>query len=371
MRRLCFAAILQICLLLAVESGAEDESPPKPGEVSQVSTDVFGEPLPVWIPAAHSEDEKRRWPVFLYYHGTNGSPNLRFAIAAAGQSDWIVIGMTYQQKGRFSYGRERLQVEIDSYQKVLEDWNERFSLRLDPQRVFVGGFSKGGWLSGLFLEEDPRIAGAVVMGAGRADRADFDPSEISLTGKPVYFGLGESDGNVAMSYRGRLDYEAQGATVTWDLWEGLGHSVPARVPESLRQWFRLAGRKEGSQVVVSEALGWLESEKDRLEQLEHPAKRWEEWEILRARPYYSLADEELRKEFQGWREVLSKTNEVPPEVEARDRFFEILRAEAKNRYVETLRKAHEEYGRLANESPNTYWGQKAKVARERTGTLLP
>lgn len=363
--------ILSLHDLHSEESKASSEGSPVPGQVSKIPFAPLDSSLPVWIPEGHEEDDKRRWPVLLYYHGTNGNPTLRFAMDAAGQEDWILIGMSYREKGRFSYQPDNLRAEIEVYNELLETWNERFSLRLDPRRVYVGGFSKGGWVSALFLEEDPRLAGAVILGAGHLGRADFDPAQFSLDGKPVYIGLGESDGNVGMSFRAKEVYEAAGARVTWEFWSNLGHTLPRKCTPSLHQWFRIEGQLDGSHEIESKAIQWLEAEWSKAEVLENRVEQWTAVEEIKEAPWFRFADREILSEIREWEESWLRSEGSEEELAAKERYFSTLEAESKNRYVETLREAKERYHRLASEYPRTYWGARAAKARDRCAALLP
>lgn len=357
--------------LAFLTSAPADPIVPKPGQVTEISHPPLAEPLLLWLPGSHGENPDRLWPVCLYYHGTKGAPTLHFALEAAGRENWILIGMTYRESGRFQGSRENVEAERQIYQDLLEEWDARYSLGLDPGRVFVAGFSKGGWVAGLFVESDPRLAGAVILGAGLLDRPGEPRRPRPIGGKPVYFGLGEKDGNVAMSFRGVEILEKDGARVTWDLWEGIGHAIPAKAPVFLQQWFDREGAESGSLAVRSDAVEWMEAERARIRALESPVDRWEALDVLSRSPWRDLADAELDAEIVSLQSEVAAREDLVEEREAREAYLRILEAESANRWVETLRVAHDAYEALALAHPETRWGKRAAVARDRTASLLP
>ncbi len=367
-----FFSLLGSLIVLSVASITAEDSPgPTPGTITELPFSLLSQSLLLWLPKSHGEDPDRRWPVCLYYHGTNGSPTLNLALEVAGRENWILIGMTYREAGRFQGTPENLEAEKQIYQSLLEQWNADYSLQLDPNRVFVGGFSKGGWISGLFLENDPRLAGAIILGAGLLHETGEPESERSVSGKSVYLGLGEKDGNVAMSFGGADLLRTWGANVTWDLWEGIGHSISRPAPVYLQQWFAVEGAEKESLSVQSDAVEWLEKEWERIRELKTPLDQWAALENLNQSPWREFVDSELDSELALLRAELATQQDLVDEREARIQFFEILKAESENRRVETLRIAHQAYGVLASERSETLWGKRAAIARDRAAVLLP
>ena len=56
-------------------------------------------------------DPGRKWPAVFYYHGTNGKPTTDLIRAHTGDQDFFVVGMTYLQKGKFTFTKETLEAE--------------------------------------------------------------------------------------------------------------------------------------------------------------------------------------------------------------------------------------------------------------------
>ncbi|NIP97911.1 MAG: prolyl oligopeptidase family serine peptidase, partial [Akkermansiaceae bacterium] len=109
-------------------------------------------------------DQGRKWPAIFYYHGTGGKPTTELIRSHTGGQDWFVVGMAYRQKGSFTYSRQTLEDEWQILHATRRHLATKYNL--DPKRVYVAGFSKGGWMSGFMLQRDPSLAGAIILGAG-------------------------------------------------------------------------------------------------------------------------------------------------------------------------------------------------------------
>ena len=189
----------------------------------------------VYVPSDYTDE--RDWPVIFCYHGQSGQPTtwpMRQAIRGKG---FIVIGMGYvPTKKKMTRGQymNLLKREKRSVLEVKKYVGEH--LRVDEKRLFVTGFSKGGWHSANMVEASPRgWAGAVIFAAGR--RGIVQPaSKKALRGKPIYIGAGENDVNMKAAKKAAAYYRRLGAEVTFEEFKGAGHSFDPSGSEILYNW---------------------------------------------------------------------------------------------------------------------------------------
>lgn len=365
-------AVLVVSSFSVSPARTEEAPRPRPGEVVEIPFAPLGTDLKIWLPPDHGEDPERRWPIWLYYHGTGGRPTVGFPLQAVRRGDWVVVGMTYRKRGRFDYSHRNLAAEREIYHELLRTWNRDHALQLDPEKVFVGGFSKGGWLAGLFLESDPILAGAIVLGAGASSRSGEVSPRPFDSPRSVYVGVGESDGNLGMSHRAREHFKRLGGRVTLDVWPDCGHALPRSAPTFLRQWLRLrAARPEDEFGIRAEAVEWMDDTLREIADGDDPVEAYFALDRLRDAPWYPLADREITTEITERLARLGSGPQLHDEIRARDRFHQILAVETRDRYLKTLRQVNGDYALLAEKFPDTRFGKKAALSRDRTAAMLP
>ncbi len=205
----------------------------------------------VWIPHDYTPD--RSWPViFCWYTGAGtGWP---FHQVTHGQG-FIIVSMYYTPSGypRLHHGRQWIRAEKALFLETLKVTSSH--LNVDPELVFMGGYSKGGYHTGIIGEQVlDSLAGLIIMGAGRyaivkkdtASRTryvtyDHYPlSKKGIRGKRIFIGVGEHD---AANQRARLGaqlYGDWGADVTFEEWPGVGHMIntPVFPSKMLHNWLR-------------------------------------------------------------------------------------------------------------------------------------
>ncbi len=341
-------------------------------EETTIAIDSLPDPVIVWTPDDFASQPDRRWPVVYWYPGTGGKPSVDFIRRHVDQRDWIVVGMGFREPGRFEGGEANVATEL----AILHGVRERLAApyRLDPARQYVGGFSKGGWISGMYLTRDPTLAGALILGAGWLE----PPPSAGVAGplRAIYAGIGELDGNRAMIQRAVRESALHHIAVTLDVWAGLGHRGPDQ-SESLRQWLRVAGAAgqngETSQVdpLLDEAVNWFDAAFGKLTSSKEPLpNRYFALETLSRMPFFAILDEESRSvaaaAFKEW----SARPELAPEIAAKRRFDEILDRESRDRMIGTLEICRDDYRKLAESAPGTIFGEAAARAAERADALL-
>jgi predicted esterase len=367
--------------LLAAGSGSArtgdelNEVPLTPGTVVEFCWPGLPQPLQVFVPGNYDDSAGavQTYPVLFYYHGTDGRPTVDFVRHHSAGRDWVLVGMTYRSPGRFQYSKEGIAKEMEIYQAVRLALSQR--LRIDGARTYVGGFSKGGWVSALFLEKDPFLAGGLIMGGGVFERRDESEPPAFSRPKAIYIGIGEDDGNFALSHKAKRHFDQFGASTTLELWAGIGHSLPAEARD-LRQWLRVeasgsAATDPENHPMRAEAITWFDRELRRIQKDEPAAiDRYLSLQRLAGAPFSKLADQEA---LNAAKKCYAKTVSEPDlaaEMEAEKRFREILERETRDLLVQTLIACHRDYAELAQTMPDTYFGQRARASEERTRRTL-
>jgi hypothetical protein len=125
--------------------------------------------------------------------------------------------------------------------------------KLDRSRVYLAGVSKGGWHVGMLARENVgNVAGLVILIGGCGRESVRTPGS-RFRGKSIYIGVGETDGGFVPSVRAREYYRRNGAFVTFEIYEGMGHRTPVRIP-LLAAWFEAQARHAGTFVAQQNAL---------------------------------------------------------------------------------------------------------------------
>jgi len=178
----------------------------------------------VYVPLDYTPE--RPWPIIFCYHGYNGSATTwPFKQVTKGEG-FIIVGMNYATKG---YHQE-LAPHKTGPEKAFFDEALRIvsaHLNVDPAFVFMGGYSQGGYSTTALGEQMlDRLAGRLVLGAGRRD-VDQDPPPLDkLRGKPVFFGVGElDDPHYLRAKKAAEVYRQWGADVTFEAWPGETHGL--------------------------------------------------------------------------------------------------------------------------------------------------
>jgi len=195
--------------------------------------------IKLYVPANYTPDHK--WPLVLFYHGMNGSPTTDCIARHCEGKDFIIVGMSYCETQESQMTKEQQAVYIEKERKnFLETvgW-VKANLSLDPERVFLGGISKGGWTTSFVGEREmKRLAGFIILLAGRQRGAVPGPQ--AMNGFPIYIGVGETDPNLLPGVHAAGFYRHSGADVCYEEFEGQGHQAPAKAV-LLTQWLEAYG----------------------------------------------------------------------------------------------------------------------------------
>jgi predicted esterase len=202
----------------------------------------------VSLPAGYSPREKA-WPLLITLHGTGGQAQNMLAVTTAMarplEPDLIIAAPQSIQDGVFEFTED----EVDQPLQLLLDLHRRY--RIDPDRVYLTGYSKGGHATCIIaLMTADRWAGAVPL-AGTVmlpqRRLFYDMILPNLQYLPVLICWGKQDmmaangkpsptGGIASANR-VLSAAAKNAGLPWTPVEypDLGHGGVSPPPDELRK----------------------------------------------------------------------------------------------------------------------------------------
>jgi predicted esterase len=220
----------------------------------------------IYLPTQYTPAAK--WPAIFFYHGMGGSPDTSWVRRYPGGADFIVVGLPYfvpDSPARTpAEQRAAADRELAGFRAARQWLLDHASV--DDGRVFMGGISKGGWTAAALGEmEAPRLAGLIILLAGRSYGALRGGPAPDVRGKPVYIGAGETDPNRMAARRAAEYYRRQGAVVTAEEYAGFGHDVPPDAPR-LEAWLEVHGRYRQTAVTpavhrqLMDALGTVHNE---------------------------------------------------------------------------------------------------------------
>jgi predicted esterase len=308
------------CLML----GAEDLEVKVPGLADAVL---------VSLPENH--DPSKSWPAVFSYHGFNGRPETRMTRSHTGMKDWIVIGMGYTQKGKYKVGAEDVANEL----KVFRDVRDQLAKTqgLDPKRVFVTGYSKGGWMTDTLLQAAPDFAGGAILMGGHLPTA-LKNSPTQDKGRPIFIGVGRLDPNHLPSLKGLLFYRGLGLPTSFEAWPGLGHDFPREGSVGLREWYVLQNGGKSDEKALEEEFASL---------LKRPAlEAWLGLIGLQERPFCSTMGSSWPDRIAKELERLEKDRSVALEAKIRMTHRQLLARELKMKTLDDLRNIHTGYMKL-------------------------
>jgi len=183
----------------------------------------------VYVPSDYTPD--RKWPLVVCYHGLNGNPTTWPFKNVLGGKGCIVVGMEYYERGTGGFGK--VARDVDNVKRLLPPLVRKLSV--DTNQLFIGGFSKGGFMTCSIAARTTSLwAGILVLGGGRSGSGSGGPN--AYQGKPVYVGVGENDQYRKSAESAAASYRTLGAKVTLEVYKGLGHAVDAS-SKVMRDWF--------------------------------------------------------------------------------------------------------------------------------------
>jgi predicted esterase len=338
-----------LLLLLSLPLSAVDW---KAGAEQPLQTEHLPKPARIFLPENWTAE--RTWPAIFFYPWTGGPADISMMRQHTGGRDFIIVGMPPRDDGPFTYTPETFTLE----QTALREMRKQLAadVRLDPARVFVAGFSKGGWLSGLLLAHEPGLAGACVMGGGWIQHQHAAPQTFK-TPVYLYIGDGRLDGNFPPSLRASQEFAKLGARVTFDIWPDKGHALPEGGSEGLRQWLALIARGADAR---NDAAKWVEPEFARINALSDPIAQWYELRRFANRPFTRALGDEWSKRVVTRLGELERQPAIAAEAALDRELTAIHQREIQDMKVTTLEAVGPRYEALAARAPDSPAGKLAK-----------
>jgi predicted esterase len=288
----------------------------------------------VSLPENH--DPSKSWPAVFSYHGFNGKPETRTTRSHIGPKDWIVIGMGYTQKGRYQVGPEDIANELKAFRYVRDELAR--TQGLDPKRVFVTGYSKGGWMTDSLLQAAPDFAGGAILMGGHIPSA-LKNAPVQAKSRSIFIGVGRLDPNHLPSLEALLYYRGLGLQTSFEAWSGLAHDFPREGSVGLREWYVLQnGGKPDEAALEEEFAGFLKG----------PAMdAWSGLTALQERPFFNVAGSAWPERITKELERLGKDAGVDREAKIRMTHRQLLARELKMKTLEELRQINTGYLKLS------------------------
>lgn len=309
-------------------------------------------------------DPSKKYPALLYYHGQGGKPDTSLMLHHAGSKQWIIVGMTYYQLGAMTMSREAMAKEMTLLRSVKRHLQTKYGM--DPARCYVGGFSKGGWMTDMFLQADPSLAGGVILGAGHLHEYHKSPVRYQKK-KPVFIGVGRLDPNYPYALKAVLHHRKVGAHTNLEVWPDIAHSMPVDGSEGLQQWLNL--RLLEKPALNETATNAMQKSYEEALKLA-PLEQWQRLGVIRDQPYADVLGSDWKKPITQKMEDLEKVEPVKSEAQALAKHRKILYQEITKVTLTSLVQVHNNYQALADQFPSTVEGKLASKDRDRTAAMI-
>lgn len=337
---------------------AEELRPFEPGHEAEVDWLPTKKHARVYLPKDYND--QRAWPLIVFYHGTGGSPTTGMMRHYTREKGFIVVGMAYGSDPMF-FGAENISTETRHIALIRERLGQ--VVKLDG-RVYIGGFSLGGWTSDLITRRGvPGLAGSLIMAAGKHP-GDLDavvkPKELApqpQASGPVYIGLGQYDGNFVYALRAVELYRKRNQLVTFDEFLGRGHESP-RETELLYQWLTIESLNDPKKR-AAEAARWFDGKWADSEKIEAPLTRYLYLKHMSGAPFARYLDSSRRAQLLGTIHKASGSPDFAAEFKIRDGYFTLLNREKDSVRPGELIPLMQEYHRLYLSKQASHYGQRA------------
>lgn len=250
-RSLPAAVALAAFLTVSAEAGQEPPPPwPKiaeftPGKESRFRLPFFAglytypnnEPMyhVLFVPAGY--DPERKYPLIIRYQGQNGAPGVSpFRDVAGRNGGAIVLGMSYVLSKPFSEGGAWTTITGEDYWDAAVARWVMSNFSVDRSRVFVGGFSAGGWAAASNgMRDTMRHVSTHFVVAGSGLRGDY---KLQLfKGRPAFVTAGTKGMNHGSAVSAASTLRGAGFEVTFFEEEGIGHTMGPKMKQALIEWW--------------------------------------------------------------------------------------------------------------------------------------
>lgn len=208
-----------------------------PGREVGLTAPKTGKTFRLYIPVDYTD--KRPFPIIFCYHGYRGHATTWPFKQVTKGAGFIVVGMNYATDDYYKGLRStKTAPEKAFFDEVMALVSARLNIAMDY--TFMGGYSQGGYSTTVLGEQLlERLAGFLILGAGRS-KVDTEPPPAELIRKhPIFFGAGElDDPHYPRAKRASGFYKEWGADVTFEGWENETHSLSPKwlTKTKMREW---------------------------------------------------------------------------------------------------------------------------------------
>ncbi|RKU09619.1 hypothetical protein C6503_20925 [Candidatus Poribacteria bacterium] len=197
-----------------------------------------GKTFLLYVPVDYTD--KRPFPIIFCYHGYRGKATTwPFKQVTKGKG-FIIVGMNYATDDYYKghLPPTKTAPEKAFFHEVVALVSARLNIAKDY--IFMGGYSQGGYSTTVLGEQLlDRLAGFLILGAGRRNVDTEPPPAELIRGHPIFFGAGElDDPHYPRAKRASGFYTEWGADVTLEGWENETHSLSPKwsTKTKMREW---------------------------------------------------------------------------------------------------------------------------------------
>ncbi len=200
----------------------------------------------VYVPIDYNPDIS--FPIIFCYHGAGVSVTTWPFYQVTHGKGYIIVGMNYTPPAEKGTNLLSIKTEKAFFIEALDILTKR--LNIDQRMIFMGGYSQGGYHTSLLGERLlDKLAGLIILGAGRFTAERYPPLLKDISGKPIFIGVGEQD--IAHKTRAKVAanvYQSWNANVTYEEWPGASHQIttPEFPSKILLEWMNNVCQKRRS-----------------------------------------------------------------------------------------------------------------------------
>lgn len=193
----CFSALLPLlfCSVLSADVPMSDAEL-LPGKEVRITAPKTGKTFLLYVPVDYTD--KRPFPVLFYYHGYRGTATTGMFRHITKGEGFIIIGMNYATDAYYKghLPPTKTAPEKAFFNEVMVLVSAR--LNIAPDYIFMGGYSQGGYSTTVLGEQLlDRLAGFLILGAGRRNVDTEPPPAELIRGYPIFYGAGELEARLA------------------------------------------------------------------------------------------------------------------------------------------------------------------------------
>jgi hypothetical protein len=248
---LCPLATILVLTAASPTSGADELPPPWPkassfprGQMTRFRLPFFAglytypsnEPLYNVLYLPRTYDETRRYPLIIRFQPQGGAPDIGlFRDVADRGTGAVVLGVSWPLSKPDSETMFCTVTSEDHWYAATAQW--AFSMfSIDRSRVFVGGFSAGGWAaSSQGMDEQMRNISThfVITGAGLRGSYTLTP----FKGCPAFVAAGKNGMNHDSAVSAAQILRGARFDVTFVDEDGVGHEMGPQMKRAMLEWF--------------------------------------------------------------------------------------------------------------------------------------